>query len=70
MAPLAATDLVVDEHDDAGSSTNFIVEWVAEEEVHEPIIESIMVSTELSQGLSFTCPGRVIRTLQKPSPEE
>jgi len=63
LAPLAATDFVVDEHDENGSGTNFIVEWASEEEVHEPIVETVMISTMLSQGLSFTCPGRVIRSL-------
>jgi hypothetical protein len=63
LPPLAATDFVVDEHDPNGSSTNFIVEWVAEVDVHEPVVEAVMISTMLSQGLSFTSPGRVIRSL-------
>jgi hypothetical protein len=64
LGPLAATDFVVDEHDADGSSTNFIVEWVAENEVHEPVVEAVMISTMLSQGLSFTAPGRPIRNLR------
>jgi hypothetical protein len=63
LGPLATTDFAVDEHDNDGSGTSLIVEWVAEQEVHEPVIEAVMISTALSQGLSFTSPGRVIRTL-------
>ena len=63
LGPLASLDFVVDEHDDAGSGTSFIVEWVAGQEVHEPVIEAVMASTALSQGMSFTAQGKVIRTL-------
>ena len=63
LDPLASIDFAVDEHDEKGSGTSFIVEWIAETEVHEPVVEAVMISTVLSQGLSFTTPGRVIRTL-------
>jgi uncharacterized protein DUF3124 len=70
LGPLATTDFAVDEHDDGGSGTSFIVEWVAEQDVHEPVIEAVMISTALSQGLSFTSPGRVIRTLHSSAKSE
>jgi hypothetical protein len=63
IGPLATVDFAVDEKEENGSGTSFIVEWIAGEEVHEPVIEAVMISTALSQGLSFTSPGRVIRTL-------
>lgn len=70
LAPLASADFVADEHDENGSATSFVVEWGAETEVHEPVIEAVMISTKLSQGISFVCPGRVIRSLHKPAPAE
>lgn len=68
VAPVASVDYVVDEHDEHGSGTSFLVEWIAGQEVQEPVVEAVMISTILSQGLSFTSPGRVIRTLAPAKP--
>ena len=63
LAPLASTDFVVPENDQTGGSgANFIVEWIAETKVFEPIIEAIMVSTASQQGISFISVGRVIES--------
>ena len=47
-----------------GVGTNFIVEWVVEQPVYEPVVEALMLSVENAQGLSFTSPGRVIKQLE------
>ena len=61
LSPLASTDFVVEQNDrTGGSGANFIVEWVAETEVYEPIVEALMVSTSSQQGISFISQGRVI----------
>jgi hypothetical protein len=61
LGAMASTDFFVDEHDDAGGvGANFIVEWVAEEPVHEPVVEAVMLSSASNQGISFISPGRVI----------
>lgn len=61
LGPLAATDFFVDAQAQRGGiGTNFIVEWVAEEPVLEPIVEALMLSTASAQGISFSSPGRVI----------
>lgn len=62
LPPLATTEFLV-ERDDAtgGSGANFLVEWVAEEEVTEPIIESVMIDTKGQQGISFARNGRPVR---------
>ena len=61
LAPLASTDFVVNQSDQTGGSgANFLVEWVAEIEVYEPIVEALMVSTSSQQGISFISQGRVI----------
>ena len=63
LAPLASTEFIVDQNDQTGGSgANFIVEWVAETEVFEPILEAVMVSTTSQQGISFLSKGRVIET--------
>jgi hypothetical protein len=43
-----------------GVGAHFIVEWAAETEALEPVIESVMISTAGTQGLGFTSPGKVI----------
>ena len=64
LAPLAATDFFVDANEQSGGlGTNFIVEWVAEQPVFEPIVEAIMLNTSNNQGISLTSPGRVINQI-------
>jgi hypothetical protein len=60
--PLASTSVVIEELDAAGGlGANFIVEWSAAEAVTPPVVESIMISTRSSLGISFTSPARVLR---------
>ncbi len=63
LAPLASVNFVVEERDTrGGSGANFIVEWVAETEVSEPVIEAVMVGISRTHNISFVRPGRVIKT--------
>ncbi|MEQ9407993.1 MAG: DUF3124 domain-containing protein [Fuerstiella sp.] len=64
LPPLATTEFLV-ERDDAsgGSGANFLVEWVADAEVTEPIIEAVMIATDGQQGVSFVCSGRAVQSL-------
>lgn len=67
LAPLASTDFVVARTDTSGGSgANFIVEWVAMKVVIEPIVEAIMISAEIGQGISFISPGKVIKIDRQP----
>jgi len=66
LAPMSSTRYVVKESDESGGSgANFIVTWKADQAVHFPIIESIMIGTRSQQGLSFTSRGQVISELQE-----
>jgi hypothetical protein len=61
LQPLVATDFFIEQHDTSGGvGANFIVEWVAEQAVYEPVVEAVMIGTISSQGISFVSPGRVI----------
>jgi hypothetical protein len=44
-----------------GVGANFIVEWIAEKEVSEPVVEAVMISAASNQGISFVSPGRIIK---------
>ena len=60
LGPLASTEFFVESTDTrGGAGANFIVNWDAEEEVYEPVIEAVMVGTGGTQGLAFTSQGQV-----------
>jgi hypothetical protein len=60
IKPLEALRYVIPENDKSGSGANFIVEWKSDKSVNPPIVESIMIGAQGSQGISFTSRGRVI----------
>ncbi len=61
---LASIDFFVTRNDTTGGSgANFIVEWISESEISEPLVEAIMIGTDSQQGISFVGQGRVIKTL-------
>lgn len=61
LKPLESLRYVIPEKDESGGSgANFMVEWKADKPVNPPIVESIMIGTQLQQGISFTSRGRVI----------
>lgn len=63
LGSLASTDFVMNKSDTSGGvGANFIVEWVAETEVSEPVVEAVMISTAFQQGISWSSPGRVIKS--------
>lgn len=65
LKPLSTVEFLVD-HDDTsgGSGASFIVEWAAEQAVTAPLIETIMIDTERSQGISFARRGLVVAPAQ------
>ena len=61
LNPLESTRYVIPERDKTGGSgANFIVVWKSDKLVNPPIVESIMIGTKSSQGISFTSRGRAI----------
>ena len=62
LNPLASTYFYLKEYDKRGGpGANFIVKWQSETEVNQPIIEGIMLGLTAGQGLSFICPGKIIK---------
>jgi len=63
LSALASTDFVIEESDrTGGSAPSFIVEWIADRPVSEPIIQSLMIGTMSQQGISFVSNGRVLES--------
>ena len=50
-----------------GVGANFLVDWVAEEPVQEPVIEAVMVGHEGNRSVSFVRSGQSIANID---PEE
>ncbi len=62
LAALASTDFFITTSDNSGGlGANFIVDWVAQTSVSEPIIEAVAIGTGFQQGISFISPGKVIQ---------
>ena len=58
---LGSIRYVIPERDKSGGSgANFIVEWHSDKPVNRPIIESVMIGAQSSQGISFTSRGQEI----------
>ena len=65
LGPMASTDFFVDADEQSGGvGTNFLVDWVAEQAVYEPVVEALMLSTTSAQGISFSSPGRVVSQVE------
>jgi len=64
IKPLATVIITIPREDQSGTGANFIIEWLAEKPVNEPLIESIMIDLSGNLGLSFLSSGRVIREIQ------
>lgn len=64
LPALASADFVIGPESGRGVGTNFIVEWVAEEPVYEPVVEALMLNASGNQGVSFISVGRVISQLE------
>ena len=61
LSPLATTEFGIARKDESGGSgANFIVEWVSENPVSDPVVEAIMITFSGTHSYSFTSSGRVI----------
>lgn len=66
LKPMASTDFFIERDNiSGGSGANFLVEWVAEAAVYDPIVEAVMINTDASQGISFVSSGRVLRQFKQ-----
>jgi hypothetical protein len=63
LGPLASTEFVIPQDDVTGGiGASFLVEWVAQAEISDPVVEAVMINTQGNQGLSFVSPARVLET--------
>ncbi|PLX69523.1 MAG: hypothetical protein C0603_00925 [Denitrovibrio sp.] len=61
LKPFATIRYIVSESNkQGGSGANFLVKWYSDKEINAPVIETVMIGTRSSQGISFTSRGVVI----------
>jgi Protein of unknown function (DUF3124) len=71
LKPLGSTDFLVQESDTSGGSgANFLVEWVSDEPVQEPIIEAVMVGRKGGSVAAFARSGVVTKQIRPPRLEQ
>jgi hypothetical protein len=61
IQPLGATSFLVSERDKSGTGANFIIEWISDSLINEPLVESVMHGLSSGQGISFSSTGRIVR---------
>ena len=65
LSPLATTEFGIARQDESGGSgANFIVEWVSETPVSDPVVEAIMITFSGTHSYNFTSYGRVLEELK------
>lgn len=64
LKPLAAHNFFVPSADKSGTGANFILEWVSDSLVTEPLVESVIVGLTSGQGVSFISTGKVLREVK------
>ncbi len=64
LNPLATVIFTVLKNDRSGTGANFLVEWMADQPVNAPLLESIMKDLSGNIGLSFLSTGRIIREIE------
>ncbi|HLN55560.1 MAG TPA: DUF3124 domain-containing protein [Bacteroidales bacterium] len=61
IAPLATKNFYIPYEDKSGTGANFLIEWVADTLVNEPLIESVTLCLKPNNTLSIMSQGKVIR---------
>ena len=64
ILPFATMILPVAKEDRSGTGANFLVEWISDQPVNEPLIESVMKDLSGNKGISFLSQGRIIREIK------
>lgn len=63
LGSLSAIDFVVNQEDTAGGvGAAFLVDWVTQKPVSDPVIEAVMINAGGNQGVSLLTSGRVIKS--------
>ncbi|TWU25200.1 hypothetical protein Pla52o_14980 [Novipirellula galeiformis] len=63
LGPLASTEFVMKHNDKSGrGGSSFIVQWMAGVPVTEPVVETVMIESNQTQGIAFVRSATVLET--------
>ena len=63
LPPLGSVEFVIQRSDATGGpGANFLIHWNGPANVDEPLIEAVMLGQSGNAGISFTSPGRVVKS--------
>ncbi len=67
IRPFASVEFFIPKEDTrGGTSAHFIVDWAAAGPIDEPVIETVLISSQGNFSYSFVSPGRPVRRLGGP----
>ncbi|TAH29606.1 MAG: DUF3124 domain-containing protein [Cytophagales bacterium] len=62
LNPLSSINCVIEQQDiQSGVGSNFLIEWQGNREMSKPIIETIMLGSDVGQGFSFVSSGKIVK---------
>lgn len=64
VGPLETCNFTVPYYDQGGTGANFLIEWMADTAVSEPLVESITLSLKNYNSVSILSNGKVIKELK------
>lgn len=64
LAPLETKDFYVPYRDKSGIGANFLIEWVSDSLVTEPLVESVTISLKNHYSVAVLSQGKVIKELK------
>ncbi|MDX9696909.1 MAG: DUF3124 domain-containing protein [Bacteroidales bacterium] len=64
LGPLETVDFYVPYRDQSGTGANFLIEWVSDSLVTEPLIESVTINTQHQKCVAVLSQGKVIKEIK------
>ena len=63
LKPLQSKSFFIPYKDKSGTGANFLIEWKTEIPINIPLVETVMLNLQNSQGVSFLSNGKVIEQM-------
>ncbi len=64
LNPMETIDFYIPHEDQSGNGANFLVEWVSDQPVNEPLIESVTYNLKSYHSAAIVSTGRIIREIK------
>lgn len=64
LEPLSTVDYFIPYEDKSGIGSNFLIEWISENPVNEPLIEAITINLKTYHSAAIVSNGKIIREIK------